>query len=77
MGLVCVCEEGGGGGMEGFIELYVIIIIQFFVFAVAHVPIIPEEVLSHCVFQKELLEMADKPAILKHLKQQVTVTIIL
>ena len=67
-----------GEGRGGFIELYVIIIIiQFFVFTVAHVPIIPEEVLSHCVFQKELLEMADKPAILKHLKQQVTVTITL
>jgi len=36
-----------------------------------HGPKLTEEVLSHCVFQKELSEMMDKPAILKHLKQQV------
>ena len=36
-----------------------------------HGPKLTEEVLSHCVFQKELSEMLDKPAILKHLKQQV------
>ncbi|XP_078377457.1 tRNA:m(4)X modification enzyme TRM13 homolog isoform X2 [Oculina patagonica] len=37
-----------------------------------HVPTIPEEILSHSVFQEELSEMVDKPAILKHLKQQAS-----
>lgn len=35
-------------------------------------PKLAEEVLSHCAFQKELSEMLDKPAILKHLKQQAS-----
>lgn len=35
-------------------------------------PKLTEEVLSHCAFQKELSVMLDKPAILKHLKQQVS-----
>ena len=38
----------------------------------AHVPKIPEEILSHQVFQEELLEMANNATILKHLKQQVS-----
>lgn len=37
----------------------------------AHVPKIPEEVLFHNVFQEEVTEMVDNPAVLKHLKQQV------
>ena len=47
------------------------IVITFFVLKSAHVPKIPEDILSHGVFQEELLEMADKSSILKHLKQQV------
>ena len=42
------------------------------VFDAVHGPKLTEEVLSHCAFQKELSEMLDKPAILKHLKQQVS-----
>lgn len=38
----------------------------------AHVPKIPEEILSHQVFQEELLEMANNATILKHLKQQAS-----
>ena len=42
-----------------------------FVLHTAHVPQIPEEVLFHNVFQEEVTEMVDNPAVLKHLKQQV------
>nr|XP_058951821.1 tRNA:m(4)X modification enzyme TRM13 homolog [Pocillopora verrucosa] len=38
----------------------------------AHVPKIPEEVLFHNVFQEEVTEMVDNPAVLKHLKQQAS-----
>ncbi|PFX22756.1 tRNA:m(4)X modification enzyme TRM13-like [Stylophora pistillata] len=38
----------------------------------AHVPQIPEEVLFHNVFQEEVTEMVDNPAVLKHLKQQAS-----
>ena len=43
-------------------------------FNAVHGPEVKEEVLSHSAFQKELSEMLDKPAILKHLKQQVHVS---
>ncbi|CAH3023472.1 unnamed protein product, partial [Porites evermanni] len=38
----------------------------------AHIPKIPEEILSHQVFREELLEMANNATILKHLKQQAS-----
>jgi len=38
----------------------------------ARVSKISEEILSHCVFQEELLKMVDKSAVLKHLKQQAS-----
>ena len=54
-----------------FVLILMLLIIYCNIVNLVHGPKLTEEVLSHCVFQEELSEMVDKPAILKHLKQQV------
>ena len=54
-----------------FVLILMLLIIYCNIVNLVHGPKLTEEVQSHCVFQKELSEMVDKPAILKHLKQQV------